>query len=317
MLQSIVDQIVYRGFGLDPQAPFAGLLHFFIYDSLKIFSLLTLMIFIISVVRTYIPQDQFRVFLLRHHILGYCIAALLGAITPFCSCSSIPIFIGFVQGGIPIGMALTFLITSPIINEYLVVLMAASFGISITLIYILAGFTIGVFGGILLHHWGAQKQIDSEAPLHSISLPSNAYTTFLSRLQYGWTEVITILKHLWHWILLGIGIGAFIHNYVPQETLHNWVGTAKPFDVPIAVILGVPLYGNCAAIVPIATALFQKGIPLGTALSFMIAVTALSLPEAIMLRRVITLTLIAKFFFIVTTATILVGYGINFIARWL
>jgi uncharacterized membrane protein YraQ (UPF0718 family) len=195
--------------------------------------------------------------------------------------------------------------------------MIASFGIPITLIYIIAGLIIGILGGTILQRWKAENEIDPDSGLRPASLTQPTFTTLSNRIQHGWHEMTAILKRLWLWILLGIAIGAFIHNYVPEETLQNWVGAAKPFDVPLAVILGIPLYGSCAAIVPIATALFQKGVPLGTALTFMIAVSALSFPEAIMLRRIITLSLIAKFFFIVTTAIILVGYGINFATRWL
>ncbi|MCS7064154.1 MAG: permease [Methylacidiphilales bacterium] len=315
---SPIGQITSHLHNLLSQSQLNHAAEFFIHQSLKILGLLSLMIFIIGWLRTYLPQDNLRRFLSQHSVLGYLAAALFGAITPFCSCSSIPIFIGFLQAHVPLGIAFTFLVTSPIINEYLVVLMIANFGLWITVTYVLAGLLIGISSGIILHRACLENELDPS--LYTSCSPTDTpshYTHLSQRLHRAMNDVINILHKLWLWILIGVGIGALIHNYIPEETLQNWIGIARPFDVPLATLLGIPLYGSCAAIVPVATVLFQKGVPLGTALAFMMAISALSLPEAIMLRRVMTLRLILRFFAIVTLAIILVGYLINFLSSQL
>jgi len=248
---------------------------------------------------------------------GNAVAAVFGAITPFCSCSSIPIFISLLKAGVPLGVTFSFLITSPIINEYLVLLMAGEFGVPITLAYVASGLLIGITAGALLQRMNLERYLETD-----ITSPSNiggdtVFLTFASRVRYGVSEAVGVIRQIWLWVLVGVALGALIHNYVPQETLHALMEATGVFSVPIATLLGVPMYGSCAAIVPVAVVLFNKGIPLGTALAFMMAMAALSLPEAIMLRRTMKLPLIAIFFAITTLAIIVTGYLLNALALFL
>jgi len=317
MLQLIVDRFIYELLRFPASSKLAGMLNFFLYDSIKIIFLLLIMISAIGFLRTFLSQHKIRGWLNRTGGFGNFFAALFGAFTPFCSCSSIPIFFSFLEAGIPLGIAFSFLITSPIINEYLVVLMFGFFGWKITLVYVLSGVAIGMVSGIILGRMHLERFLvkDIMRPDSKVFEEVKLYHGFKSRLFFGIGEALSIIKKLWVWILVGVGIGALIHNFVPQETVQGIVGKAGFFSVPLAALLGVPLYGSCAAILPIAIVLFQKGFPLGTALAFMMAVAALSFPEAIMLRRVMKLKLIAIFFCITTLAIIFTGYLFNFIAR--
>ena len=312
MLLKFTGWLVYGVFGLNPQEKFAQALNFFIYDSVKIIVLLFVMIFIIGFLRTYLSQRKIKEWLVGRGAAGNVMAAIFGAITPFCSCSSIPMFLSFLKAGIPLGVTFSFLITSPLINEYLVVLMLGFFGWKITFLYVVSGLLTGIFCGLILGKMklerflvedmlDAQKFPEEEKEFHSLR----------SRVDFGLGEATSIVQKLWAWIIVGVGIGAVIHDYVPQETIQGILSKTGVFSVPIATLIGVPMYGSCAAIVPIAVVLFQKGIPLGTALSFMMAVSALSLPEAIMLRRAMKLNLIALFFAITTMGIIFTGYLFN------
>jgi len=218
-----------------------------------------------------------------------------------------------VSAGISLGVTFTFLIVSPLINEYLVVLMAASFGWKIAVLYVISGLTIGITAGIILGKLRLEKYINTDlfTNQYDVDNTTTEYPDFNSHLKYGYNEALSITIKIWYWVVVGVGVGAFIHNYVPQETIQSIIEKAGVFGVPVAIILGVPMYGSCAAIVPIAVALFQKGVPLGTALSFMMAIAALSIPEAIMLRRAIKLQLILIFFAITTVAIIITGYLFN------
>lgn len=317
MLQLIVDWFVYDVLRFSASSKLAGVLNFFLYDSVKIVLLLFVMIAAIGFLRSFISQQKIKGLLNRSGWLGNLFAALFGAFTPFCSCSSIPIFFSFLEAGIPLGIAFSFLITSPIINEYLVVLMFGFFGWQITLGYVLSGVIIGAASGVVLGRMRLEGLLvkDIIRPDSSFFGEGKFHRNFKSRLIFGINEALSIIKKLWVWILVGVGIGALIHNFIPQEAVQDIVGKAGFFSVPIATLLGVPLYGSCAAILPVAIVLFQKGFPLGTALSFMMAVSALSLPEAIMLRRVMKLKLIAMFFGITALAIIFTGYLFNFLTR--
>ena len=312
MLQVGADFLVYTVLGLDPHSRTGAALNFFIYDSVKIMLLLFGMIALIGVIRTYLPQEKIRRGL-SNKKRSYAYAALFGAATPFCSCSSIPIFIGFIRAGIPLGVTLTFLITSPLINEYLVVLMIGMMGVKITAAYVASGMAIGIISGAILGSMRLEKYLVSDLSQESPEQEAGFRDRFKARLVFGLNEAVTIVRKLWFWVLIGVGVGSLIHNFVPQESIHNVISRTGAFSVPLATLLGVPLYGSCAAIVPIAAALFQKGVPLGTALSFMMAIAALSLPEAIMLRRVMKLPLILIFFSVTTLAIILTGYLFNFL----
>lgn len=315
MLKESVDWILYDAIGLDSTTKWVGSLNFFIYDSIKIIFLLFVMISIMGFIRTYIPQNKVNRWVNgKRYGSGNLIASLFGAITPFCSCSSIPIFIGFLESGIPLGVNLSFLITSPLVNEYLVVLMFGFFGWKITLAYVISGILIGTISGWIIGKMKLEKYLDKDLISTKDKVKKEMmYDGIKKRLYFGIDEAISIIKKLWIWILIGVGIGAIIHNYVPSEMIQLIVSKGGLFAVPIAVLLGVPMYGSCAAIVPIAVVLFQKGMPLGTALAFMMAIAALSFPEAIILRRVMKLRLIAIFFGIVALAIILTGYIYNFL----
>jgi uncharacterized membrane protein YraQ (UPF0718 family) len=314
MLLKLTDVLVYNILGLDPGKALSKVLHFFIYDSVKILLLLFTLILVIGVLRTYLPQAKIKRWMSRKGGTGYLLAALFGAITPFCSCSSIPIFFGFLEAGIPLGASFSFLITSPLINEYLVVLMLGFFGWKITALYVISGLLIGTFSGTVLGRMNLERYLAHDfISQRTGTNKTEIFGSFRQRLKFGWTESCSITQKIWGWVLIGVGIGALIHNYVPQEAIQSVIGKMGMFSVPVAVILGVPMYGSCAAIVPVAVVLFQKGIPLGTALAFMMAVAALSLPEAIMLRRAMKLQLIAVFFGITTLAIIVTGYIFNFL----
>jgi len=314
VLLKFADWVTYQILGLSPESKFSEVVHFFVYDSVKILMLLFTLIFVIGVIRTFLPQRTIRKWMNQRGVAGNFFAALFGAVTPFCSCSSIPIFLGFLEAGTPLGVTFSFLITSPLINEYLVVLMLGFFGWKITALYVVSGMLIGMVSGMVL----GKMKLDGYLVNDLIERRTNnedekTFPTFISRLRFGYQESLSITKKIWIWVLLGVGIGAVIHNYVPEETIQSIISKAGIFSVPIATVLGVPMYGSCAAIVPIAVVLFQKGIPLGTALAFMMAIASLSLPEAIMLRRAMKLHLIMVFFGITALAIIITGYIFNFL----
>lgn len=245
---------------------------------------------------------------------GHLIAALFGAITPFCSCSSIPIFLGFLEAGVPLGVTFSFLVTSPLINEYLVVLMLGFFGLKITVIYVISGITLGIISGLILGMMRLERFLEKDLISPDINtFKKTHYKGLKARMGFGLQEAYSIVSKLWIWVLVGVGVGALIHNFVPEEAIHSAISKVGFLSVPIATLLGVPMYGSCAAIVPVAVVLFNKGIPLGTALAFMMATAALSLPEAILLRRAMKLELIAIFFGIVTIGIIITGYLFNLI----
>jgi uncharacterized membrane protein YraQ (UPF0718 family) len=318
MLQEPIDWIFYSLLGFDKTSQLAQAANFFVYDSIKILLLLFFMITAIGFLRSYISPSQIKRWLGgRREGIANLVASLFGALTPFCSCSSIPLFMGFLKSGVPLGVTFSFLVTSPIINEYLVVLMLGFFGWKITAAYVISGILIGTFTGIILGRMGVEKYIKKEFRASGSNLKEVKYTRLSQRIQFGISESWCILKRLWLWILVGVGIGTIIHNFIPQETIQAVVNSTGIFAVPLAVLIGVPLYGSCAAIVPIAVALFEKGVPIGTALSFMMAVSALSLPEAVILKRVMKIKLLALFFGIVTVAIIITGYIFNFLEVFL
>ena len=273
MLQLSVDWLLYHMIGLDSQSRFADSLNFFIYDSVKILLLLFVMIFAIGFLRTYIPQKKVRRWLSgKRRGFGNLMASMFGAVTPFCSCSSIPIFIGFLEAGIPLGVTFSFLITSPLVNEYLVILMLGFFGWKITVAYVISGILIGVFSGMVLGSLKLERHLVRDLISSNPKVMKEiSYDGINKRLSFGLDEATSIIRKLWIWILVGVGIGAAIHNYVPAALIQGAIDKGGIFAVPLAVIIGVPIYGSCAAIVPIAVVLFQKGISLGTALSFMMA----------------------------------------------
>ncbi|MFH1394130.1 MAG: permease [Candidatus Micrarchaeota archaeon] len=311
-LELFAGWIVQRLLGLESGSAAAEALHFFIYDSIKILVLLFAMIFIMGVIRTYVPPAKIKK-LLTHKTFGVpnLMASLFGAATPFCSCSSIPIFIGFLEAGVPLGTSLSFLVTSPLVNEYVAVLMLGFFGWEIAASYIVIGILLGTIGGILLGKAGMERYLIKD--ITGRTLKELKFQTFGKRLAFGFNEAKTILLKLWLWVLVGVGIGAAIHGFVPEELISSAFGAGDILSVPLAVLIGIPIYANCSAVVPIAVVLFQKGAPLGTALSFMMATAALSLPEAIILRRAMKLPLLALFFGMIALGIILIGYLFNLV----
>jgi uncharacterized membrane protein YraQ (UPF0718 family) len=315
MLQLIIDRLVYNVIGLNPDSRLGEAINFFLYDSIKILLLLFFMIAVIGFIRTYISQTKIKGWISKKKALGNLFASLFGSITPFCSCSSIPIFLSFLEAGIPLGVTFSFLITSPLINEYLVIVMLGFFGWKITLLYVLSGIMIGTISGIILGRLHLERFLVKGLVSEDKQVANEiSYKRTRERIIFGINEAKSITKKLWIWVLLGVGVGSLIHNYIPQETIHSVISKTGPFSVPIATILGVPMYGSCAAIVPIAVVLFRKGVPLGTALAFMMATAALSFPEAVILRRAMKLQLIAIFFGVTTIAIIITGYLFNIIS---
>lgn len=316
MLQLSVDWLTYSLLKLDPGSKAGAAINFFIYDSVKIILLLFVMISVIGYLRSFISQQKIKAWITRKKSLGNFFASILGAVTPFCSCSSIPLFVSFLEAGIPLGVTFSFLITSPLINEYLVVLMLGFFGWKITLAYVISGMSIGIIAGLILGKLKLERYLEPDIAVKSEQEAcALSFKGWKQRVIFGLGEAKCIVKKLWVWVLIGVGFGSVIHNFVPQEAVQSIVKSTGVFSVPIATIIGVPMYGSCAAIVPIAVVLFQKGFPLGTALSFMMAVAALSLPEAIMLRRTMKLKLIAIFFSITALGIIFTGYLFNLLQK--
>jgi len=318
MLQQLTDFVLYNVFNLSPTTPIANFLSFFIYDSLKIFLMLFFMITIVGIIRSYISKEAInKILAQKHPIISYFIIALFGSLTPFCSCSSIPLFLGFIKTGIPLGIAFTFLVTSPLINEYLVVLMIGFFGLKITILYIISGLMIGIISGYIIGKLNLEKNINPDFITPDSDFQEIKFVNFKSRVLYGVQESLAIINNIWKWIVIAVAIGAIIHNYVPQEAIQSIIAKGGVFLVPITVLLGVPMYGGCASIVPIALALFKKGAPLGTALSFMMSVSALSLPEAIILKKAMDRKLIIIFFSIVFLGIVFTGYFFNIISCYI
>ena len=319
MIQSFADWLVYSIIGLDGTTALGGAVNFFVYDSIKILILLFLISSIMGIVNAYFPIERLRNYLVSHRLYGlqYLLASVFGAITPFCSCSSIPLFIGFVKGGIPLGVTLAFLITSPLVNEVAVAMFLGSFGVQATVIYVVSGILLGCIGGIVLggmhlepylSDWVKHVQAQSEQQSEQWEKDN---TTFLQRLPTIVSDAWQIVRSVLIYVLIGIGIGAFMHGFVPEGFFEQYMSRDNWYAVPLSVVLAVPMYANAAGIVPVVEVFVAKGIPLGTAIAFMMAVVGLSLPEATLLKKVMTWRLISIFFATVTLFIILSGYLFN------
>jgi len=313
MLGSFSKYIVYDLFGLSPDTHLSGALEFFIYDTIKIFMLLSVIIFAISFIRSFFPPEKTRKILShKKEFIGNILAALLGVVTPFCSCSAVPLFIGFVEGGVPLGVTFSFLISSPMVNEVAIVLLFGLFGWKITAIYICTGLAVALLGGYIIGKLKLEKWVEEYVyKIHMGEGQATQAQTFRERLEYARWNTKDILAKIWLYVIIAIALGGFIHGYVPEDFLVKYAGKDNIFAVPIAVLLGVPLYSNAAGVIPIVYALMQKGVTMGTALAFMMAVTALSLPEMIILRKVLKVKLLAVFVGIMTVTIIAVGYLFN------
>jgi len=316
MIQQFADWLVYSIFNLDSASKIGGSINFFIYDTVKIYLLILVIIAVISLIRTFLPPHKLKeTFAKQKFGAGNLSASILGAVTPFCSCSSIPIFIGFLKAEIPLGIAFSFIITSPLVNEVVFVLMGGTFGWKIAALYALTGIILGVIVGLIIGKMKLEKEIilkfngDDGENLNLGYLPKSIE----GKIQYSLNESFATFKKLWLVIAVGVGIGAAIHGYVPAEFFKQYLNINSLLAVPIATLIGIPIYAGCSTLVPIVFALTVQGIPLGTALAFMMAIAGLSLPEAIMLKKVMTMKLLAIFFSAVALGIILIGYLFNLV----
>jgi hypothetical protein len=319
VFNKIADIIVYDWLSLDAQTHLSQSLHFFIYDSIKIGFLVVFVIFLMGIVNSYFPVDKVREFLNQKklHGLEHLLASLLGAVTPFCSCSSIPLFIGFLKGGIPLGVTLSFLITSPLVNEIAVILFLGIFGLKVTLVYALAGILVGTFVGYFLSRLQLEDYLEDwvleqlkQKIAHAKFVDER---NFVERLPDIKAEAVDTFKRIIPYIIGGVAIGAFIHGYIPTGYFESYMGRDNIFAVPISTVLAIPMYSNASGVIPVIQSLVAKGIPMGTALSFMMAVIGLSLPEALLLKKVMKLKLILIYFASVAVSIISLGYIFNFI----
>ena len=319
MIQQMADWLTYDQLGLDAASHLGSALNFFIYDSVKILLLLFVISALMGVVNAYFPIERLRNYLMTHRLYGlqYLLASVFGAITPFCSCSSIPLFIGFVKGGIPLGITFAFLITSPLVNEVAVAMFLGSFGVKVTAIYVVSGILLGMIGGFLLGRMQLEpllsdwvKQIQMQSTQQTEAWEAE-HVSFADRLPSILREAWGIVRSVLLYVIFGIGIGAMMHGFVPEGFFEIYMARDNWFAVPLAVVLAVPMYANAAGIVPIIEVFVAKGIPLGTAIAFMMAVVGLSLPEATLLKKVMTWRLIGIFFGTITLFIILLGYLFN------
>lgn len=321
MLQRFADWIAYTLLGLDAHSRVGSAVDFFFYDTTKILILLFIISAIMGVVNAYFPIDRLRRYLTTHKLFGlqYFFASLFGAITPFCSCSSIPLFIGFVKGSIPLGVTFAFLITSPLVNEVAVAMFLGTFGLKITIIYVVSGMLLGMIGGFVLGKLNLEnylsdwvKNIQKTSDEESAKWEAEK-VTFFNRLPGILRDSWGIVKGVLLYVIIGIAIGGAIHGYVPEGFFQHYLSRDSWFAVPLSVVLGVPMYANAAGIVPVIEVFVAKGVPIGTALAFMMAVVGLSLPEATLLKKVMKWRLIGIFFGTITLFIIALGYLYNWL----
>lgn len=313
-LYNLIQWLVEDVFELDMATRVGGSIHFFVYDTIKIFILLAALIFMISYIQSYFPPERTKKILGRFNgIAGNVMGALLGTVTPFCSCSSIPLFIGFTQAGLPIGVSFSFLISSPLVDLASVLLLASIFGWNIAMAYVIVGIILAVVGGTIISKLKLEKYVEPFVFEHvegriDITLPT---LTKRERLSYSKDQVKEIFVRVWKYVLIGVGIGALIHNWIPESVISAVLGQENIFSVLIATLVGVPMYADIFGTIPISEALLYKEVGLGTVLSFMMAVTALSLPSIIMLKNVIKPKLLTIFVGIVVIGIMMIGYGFN------
>lgn len=305
------DWITYSLFLLGRETRLAESVNFFIFDTIKIIILISIIIFLVSIIRSFLPKERVRKILShKNSFTGNILAALLGIITPFCTCSAIPLFLGFIESGVPIGVTFSFLISSPMINEVALVLLLGMFGWKVALVYIFSGLCIAIIAGIILGKIGAEKWIMEIAHQNKFTAPTEI-VSWQARVQYAKKYTLAILKNIWIYILIGIGVGAVIHGYVPTDFLIKYAGADKWYAVPLAAVIGIPLYSNAAGVIPLVSTLTEKGVAIGTTLAFMMAVTGLSLPEFMILKKVMKTKLILIFAGIVGVGILITGYLFN------
>ena len=314
MFDAFARLLVFDLAGLAPHTPLGAALHFFVMDVAKILVLLTLVIYLMGLLRALLKPEKVREFIRnRGNLQSRFMAVGLGAVTPFCSCSSIPLFIGFVEAGIPLGVTLSFLIASPMVNQVAVVVLAGVIGWQMTLIYVVTGLTVAFVGGYVLQAFKPERWVEDYVwKIHMGEAPQEERDNSLrARHDYAWNEVRQIVGRIWKYVLIGVGIGAVIHGYVPADFVAKIAGDGSVLSVIVAVLAGVPMYSDAVGVIPVAEALLGKGVPLGTVLAFMMAVIALSLPEMLILRKVVKWPLLGLFSAYLATAFVLVGVLFN------
>jgi uncharacterized membrane protein YraQ (UPF0718 family) len=317
-LQFFADIVTYQLLHIAPHSYWGDTVNFFIYDTIKIGLLLVVINYSMAVIRYYFPIEKVRTLLLKRRWFGfdYLFAALLGVITPFCSCSSIPLFIGFIGAGIPLGVTFAFLISSPLINESSLYLFPAMFGIKATILYNVIGLLVAVVGGVFIQQLRMEKYIIRDFLKYKSRLQveeenGGESLPLLKLITYFWEDGMTITKNIFPYVVLGVGIGALIHGFVPTSLVESYLSVRSWWTIPLATLLGAPLYANSVSVIPIMEALVQKGVPLGTALSFMTAIVTLSIPEFLILKKVMKWQLLAAFFGITLVGIMMMGYALN------
>jgi uncharacterized membrane protein YraQ (UPF0718 family) len=316
-IQWFADWLVYSLSNITKGTQLANTVSFFVYDTVKILLLLAVIIFVVSLIRSYFPPEKTKKFLLKAKfpILNNLSAALVGIVTPFCSCSAVPLFIGFVEAGVPLGVTFSFLISAPMVNEIALVLLWGLFGWKIALIYIVSGVTIATVAGWTIGKLKLEKWVEEFVYKVKIKQTDEKRLTIKGRAEYAKRYTINIVKSVWAYVVIGVAIGALMHGYVPNDLLVKYASPNNLFAVPVAVLVGIPLYSNAAGTIPIVSVLISKGMAMGTALAFMMAVTSLSLPEFIILKKVLKPKLIIAYASIVGLGIIFTGYLFNFIIR--
>lgn len=320
--------LVYGMFGLEADSALGGAVHFFVEDVSKIFVLLVMMIYFIALLRASLDVERVRDYLAsKNRGVGYLLGSIFGAITPFCSCSSIPVFLGFTSAGIPLGITMAFLITSPLINEVAVLLLMSLLGWKFTLLYVVVGMTVGIVSGLLLDAMKAERWLQSFAAEalvrgRQMALSNDAaipdrVLSFSERHAFAKTEAIEIFSRVWKWVVIGVGLGAALHGFVPEGWVETHLGQGQWWSVPVAVLIGIPLYSNATGIIPVMESLLANGLPIGTTLAFCMSTVAASFPEFVLLKQVMQWRLLAVLLVVLLTAFTLVGWIFNFAAPYL
>jgi len=316
-LQLLSDWLTYSVLGLAPTSQLGMSVEFFLFDVPKVLILLAVVIFFVAIIRSFFPPEKTRKVLSHTRLFGGNIAAaLLGIVTPFCSCSAVPLFIGFVESGVPLGVTFSFLVASPMINEVAIILLWGMFGWQITLLYIVSGLFIAITSGIIIGKLGLENWVEEYVYQIRVGDAGEiAEQTWREKFAYARGYVAEIVGKVWPYVVVGIGLGAVMHGYIPNDFLVQYAGPNNPFAVPLAVLVGVPLYSNAAGVIPLVSVLVEKGMAMGTVLAFMMAVVGLSLPEAIILRKVLKPKLIAVYFGINAVGIVAIGYLFNLVLR--
>ncbi|MGX5376878.1 permease [Ligilactobacillus sp. LYQ135] len=313
-LSDFFNWLIFDIFGVSTSSKLANSIQFFMFDTVKIFILMSGLVFLMGILQSFFPPEKTKKILGRMNgIGGNILGAFLGGITPFCSCSSIPLFIGFTSSGLPLGVTFSFLFASPMIDIASLILLASFMGMKVAISYILVGLILSIIGGIIIKHLHMEDQIaDYIRDIQQVEVETVA-PTWKDRINDGFTEAREIIGRIWKYVIIGVAIGALIHDWIPASLIQSILGNQNPFSVILAVLIGIPMYADVFGVIPIATALLAKGVPIGTLIAFMMAVTMLSLPELIMLKKVLKNKLLATFVTIGTIGIILIGFGFNFV----